>query len=154
MRKLCRDDPEARDLIDRETANPHGGDRKSEQIKMLIQPLDNDSKSEQSDRNLRRLRKDAPDLHQQVLSGAKSVTRAAIEAGIYPRRARSIPVGRRGDVHRREAAVRRHLQDRPRPEAAAFRSWSDRAGRSEQRRDPGKATVSLDVQADRLHVIG
>jgi hypothetical protein len=39
-----------------------------------------------STQNLRRLRKDRPDLHEKVLANDMTVTEAAVAAGIYPKR--------------------------------------------------------------------
>lgn len=72
------------DLLDQATQTQHGGDRKSEEIKGLNHSFD--KKRDRSGQNIRRLRKDFPDLHNQVLTGLKTVTEAAVEAGIYPQR--------------------------------------------------------------------
>ena len=77
VKRLCKDDKEALDLIDRATQNPTGRPQKT---------IDNVNSFSVPDGNsaafaLRRLRKDAPALHQKVLSGELSPHAAAIEAG-------------------------------------------------------------------------
>jgi hypothetical protein len=62
LKNLCRDDVQALDLLDQATKNGHGGDRKSEEIKLDNVKLE--KKTETPDGNseasaLRRLRKDA-----------------------------------------------------------------------------------------------
>lgn len=86
VKRICADDPEAMDKIDQATVGSHGGDRKSDRIKRVNHPLDNEGGQDRSGKHIRRLRKDGGDLHTEVVAGRKGVTAAAIEAGIYPRR--------------------------------------------------------------------
>jgi hypothetical protein len=94
LKRLVVDDIELRDWIDIEMARarPKGGDRKSDkakEIKGLIQSFDqgqNEAKRDRSNEILRRLRKDFPDLHKQVLCKEITITEAAIRAKIYPPR--------------------------------------------------------------------
>jgi hypothetical protein len=94
IRRMVADDPVALDLLDQALQGMHGGDRKSEEVKEeikgLIQSLDTDTdKKDTRDRSgelIRRLRKDFPELHTKVLNRELSIHRAAVEAGIFPRR--------------------------------------------------------------------
>jgi hypothetical protein len=84
LKNLCRDHPKAIDAIDRACKREPGGDQRSEQAKAII--VDNiniESRPDGTSREagLRRLRKDRPDLHEQVLEGKKSVHAACVEAG-------------------------------------------------------------------------
>ncbi len=88
IRRLCADDADALDSIDKATQGKHGGDRKSEEIKGVIHPLDLGTlKRERNSKHLRRLRKDFPSLHKAVIQGELTVNAAAVKAGIYPTRA-------------------------------------------------------------------
>jgi hypothetical protein len=83
LKNLCRDYPKALDAIDRACKREPGGDQRSEQAKAII--VDNiniESRPDGTSREagLRRLRKDRPDLHEQVLEGKKSVHAACVEA--------------------------------------------------------------------------
>jgi len=103
---LLRRDEAASDLLDQALQRPHGGDHTSE---------DRPSKSANSNlaqpngttRNqaLRRLRKDAPELHAQVLAGELSPHAAMVEAGFRPK---TLTV-RLDDMGRLRAALARHL---------------------------------------------
>jgi hypothetical protein len=75
LRGICRGDREALDAIDRATQNAHGvhvGDVDN----VNVRPGGNASAAA-----LRRLRKDRPDLHAEVLAGEKSPHAAMVEAG-------------------------------------------------------------------------
>ncbi len=87
IQRMCSDDAETLDLIDRALKEEakHGGDRKSVSVKGMIHSLDATTR-DRSSQHLRRLRKDFPDLHKRVLKNELSVSQAAIEAGIYPKR--------------------------------------------------------------------
>src|SRR5262245_50647693 len=72
LKNLCRDDKQALDAIDEETTGVQGAHN------------DNVMKSEQGNSEqyaLRRLRKNRPDLHAEVIAGEKSAHAAMIEAG-------------------------------------------------------------------------
>jgi hypothetical protein len=94
LQSLCRDSPVVLDLIDAETQQGRGGQEgnrnasKAEKTNGLNQPIRSDrpQKRDRSGRLLRQLRDKHPELHAQVLAKGKTVTEAAIEAGIYPRR--------------------------------------------------------------------
>jgi hypothetical protein len=78
VRKLVVNDIEALDLLDRELQNPRGGDRsKSNNV-----PLAPEGNSKE--KALRRLRKDAPELHAEVLAGRLTAHAAAVKAGFRP----------------------------------------------------------------------
>lgn len=78
LKDLCRSDKDAADLIDKATARKHGGDRSSKIDNVNLAPVPNGNSK---DAALRRLRKDRPDLHQEVLAGKKSPHAAMVEAG-------------------------------------------------------------------------
>lgn len=100
LRKLCRDDPEARDIIDRETAGRQG--QRSDlfdNVQEVPAPTGNTA-----DRALRKLRADAPELHRQVLDGALSPHAAMVAAG-FRRKTLTVPV----DVERAARTLARHF---------------------------------------------
>jgi hypothetical protein len=79
LRGLCRDDPKALDAIDRMTQNAVGHPESNGYI-VPERPGGNTSA-----KALRRLRKDRPDLHAEVLAGKKSPHAAMVEAGFRPK---------------------------------------------------------------------
>lgn len=89
-------DQETRDLLDRleqrSKGKPVGSVPHDDNIAVngLTQPnngyIKNKKKRDRSGRVLRQLRKNAPELHQQVLNGSKSPYAAATEAKVYPKR--------------------------------------------------------------------
>jgi hypothetical protein len=84
LRGICSEDVEARDAIDRATQRPpsrHALDN--------IQGMAPTGTSESA--ALRRLRKDRPDLHAQVLAGELSAHAAALQAG-FRRQTATVPV--------------------------------------------------------------
>lgn len=87
LRDICRDDPVAIDMLDRAVQKQHGGDR-TKGLNHSLGPDCEPSKAsrDRSTQNLRRLREDRPDLHEQVLAKAMTVTEAAVAAGFYPPR--------------------------------------------------------------------
>jgi len=66
IKRLCRDDMEAVDLVDRVTARPHGGDHSKFDNSKLARTA---ATGTTRDYALRRLRKDRPDLHERVIAG-------------------------------------------------------------------------------------
>jgi hypothetical protein len=77
VRKLVVDDIEALDLLDRELRNPesvHAGNN------VPSRPEGNTK-----EKALRRLRKDAPELHAEVIAGHLTAHAAAVKAGFRPR---------------------------------------------------------------------
>ncbi len=87
VRRIIVNDPEALDLLDRALQAAHGGDRRSVQIKHDNITLDLDSNQHGTSKEyaLRRLRKDAPELHAEVLAGRLSAHAAMVQAGYRPR---------------------------------------------------------------------
>ncbi len=72
LKRICSDDIEVANLIDRTVQGKHGGDHTSEQSKLhnvqvAPAPTGNDRQ-----RALRKLRKDSPTLHAEVLAGKLS----------------------------------------------------------------------------------
>jgi hypothetical protein len=76
LKNLCRDDPEALDLIDRETQSPPHVHRGGDVDNVNVRPMGNSR-----DAALRRLGKDRPDLHKRVLAQELSAHAAMVEAG-------------------------------------------------------------------------
>lgn len=81
LRRLCRDDIEAMDALDRATANHAGRPCNSVESTELETPP-----GQTTPGTLRRLRKDAPELHARVLQGELSPNAAAVAAGFRPQR--------------------------------------------------------------------
>jgi hypothetical protein len=90
------------DLLDAVTQESHGGDRHSESFKLHNIQLEGEgNEGEANERKapsgtsreagLRRLRKDRPDLHAEVLAGALSTHAAMVQAGFW-RKKITIPV--------------------------------------------------------------
>lgn len=79
VRALCRADSEALDLLDRALQNQPGNPGNVNNI--------NSSRPQGTSREaaLRRLRKDAPELHAEVLAGRLTAHRAMVEAGYRPK---------------------------------------------------------------------
>lgn len=84
IKKLCRDDKEALDLIDLATQNKVGRP-------VIGNIVTNRPEGNSAEKALRRLRKDRPDLHAQVVEGRLSAHRAMVEAGFRHRTA-TIPI--------------------------------------------------------------
>jgi hypothetical protein len=86
-RRICADDPEAIDLIDQATQNaPSLHINAFDNVQGIHAPTGNTSQ-----RAVRRLRKDRPDLHAQVLAKAISPHAAMVEAG-FRRKTATVPV--------------------------------------------------------------
>lgn len=102
IKRLCRDDAEALDLIDQAVQSPVG----RPETLYIIQ----DSKQEiaptgtSAEAALRRLRKDAPELHRRVIGGELSPHAAMVEAG-FRKRTIQIP----SEPTKAAAALRRHF---------------------------------------------
>jgi hypothetical protein len=98
VRKLLIDDMEALDLLDRELQNPVGSNL----------PLDNVQgrapTGNAKDRALRRLRKDAPDLHADVIAGRITAHAAMVRGGFRP-----VTFTVRADPAAAARALRSHL---------------------------------------------
>lgn len=93
LKTLAHGDAELEDLVDEATQRPNGGDRKSEDANIRIDIINSDRVPDgtSSAAALRRLRKDRPDLHAQVLAGDKTPHGAMVEAG-FRRKTISIPI--------------------------------------------------------------
>lgn len=82
LKRLCSDDTEALDAIDRATIGRQGGDHTSEASKNdIVQVAPNGNAAQAA---IRRLRKDRPDLHARVLTGEMTPHKAMREAGFRP----------------------------------------------------------------------
>jgi hypothetical protein len=90
LRRLCADEAEALDLIDRVAQTSHGGDRRSDNFKFDNVKLDLSETGNSRAYALRRLRKDRPDLHARILLGEISPHQAMKEAG-FRRKTLSVP---------------------------------------------------------------
>lgn len=93
VRKIISGDPEAVDLFDEAVQTQHGGDRRSAAVikndnVTLERPTGNTQTAA-----LRRLRKDAPELHAEVLAGNLSAHAAMVQAG-FRAKSVSVPVTR------------------------------------------------------------
>ena len=115
LKRVCAGDTVALDLIDQaeRAQTPHGGDRRSEAIKIDNINLEKRAAAESevpsgtaAQYALRRLRKDRPDLHAQVLAGTLSGHAAMVAAGF---RKRTITVPLEPEALAR--VLRRHLGD-------------------------------------------
>lgn len=87
VQRIVADDRETSDLLDQALQNPHGGDH-SKSNNVPPAPSGNTSA-----KALRRLRKDAPELHSEVLAGRLSAHGAMVKAGFRPKTI-SVPVTR------------------------------------------------------------
>jgi hypothetical protein len=107
LKRLCHEDMEALDLIDQVTVGRQGGDRRSEQaIKRSNITLDTtEQRGTTRQYALRKLRKDAPELHAKVLAGEVSPHQAMIDAG-FRRKTASIPLDPDGAAR----AIIRHFE--------------------------------------------
>ncbi|MFE2297949.1 hypothetical protein ACFXAW_07110 [Streptomyces sp. NPDC059445] len=104
---------DAQNLLDVALQRGHGGDRRSDHLRFKLDniQLENETKvaapsGTSRDAGLRRLRKDRPDLHAEVLAGRLSTHAAMVEAG-FRRRKISIPIGAPADAAK---ALRRNLE--------------------------------------------
>lgn len=105
VRRIVADDPEALDLLDQALQGKHGGDRRSAHATNVdISNVDRPTGTTR-DRALRKLRKDAPKLHAEVLAGHLSAHAAMIQAGFRPK---TFSV-RAGDAESAARSLRKHL---------------------------------------------
>lgn len=89
VRRLVADDPGALDLLDRAVQRPLGANQHKEGMNN-IQTLSAPSGTSK-EAGLRRLRKDRPDLHAEVLAGHLTTHAAMVEAGFRKRKV-SVPL--------------------------------------------------------------
>lgn len=81
VRNIIRDDVEAVDLLDQAVQNPHGKHTPDvDNVNITERPEGNSA-----DYALRKLRKDAPELHARVIAGELSPHGAMVEAGFRKR---------------------------------------------------------------------
>jgi len=78
LKRICASDPEAIDLIDKATANPKHIHTDADNVS--ITPQGNSAQAA-----IRRLRKDRPDLHADVIAGKVSPHGAMVAAGFRPK---------------------------------------------------------------------
>lgn len=102
IKRIVADDPEAVDLLDRVLQRQVG--RPREIVDNVHNSKGRPSGNSQA-RALRRLRKDAPELHAEVIAGRLSAHAAMVKAGIRTRTI-SVPVEHPDRV---AAALRRHM---------------------------------------------
>jgi hypothetical protein len=83
VKRLCSDDPEALDLLDRVTVNGPGEDHGNQYTGGKVGNSNSATKTVKNDRSyaLRRLRKSRPDLHERVLRRELSAHAAMKKAG-------------------------------------------------------------------------
>lgn len=98
IRRLIADDTEAVDLLDRALQN--------EPSKHAVDNVNSRPDGNSQDAALRRLRKDAPALHAEVLAGSLSAHAAMVKAGYRPK---TFTV-RADDPQKIAATLRRHLE--------------------------------------------
>lgn len=91
---------EVQNLLDRALQNPHGGDRtKNNNVQLAPAPQGN-----AKDRALRKLRKDAPELLDEVLAGNLSAHAAMVKAGFRP-----LTITVRPDPEAAARTLRKHM---------------------------------------------
>lgn len=100
VRRIVGNDTGALDLLDRALENPTGRPPASVDISNASRPTGTTQAA-----SLRRLRKDAPSLHSEVLAGRLSAHAAMVQAGFRPKTI-SVPVSRPESI---AAALRKHL---------------------------------------------
>lgn len=99
LKRMCRDDAEALDALDRAVQAPVGKHRDLHNVQVIEPPTGNTPEAA-----LRRLRKDAPELHARVLAGEISPHGAMVEAG-FRKRTMTVPV----DPERAAVTLSRHF---------------------------------------------
>ena len=111
LKRLCRDDMEALDLIDRVTVSGQGqrtdlANRTTEaELHNNIMKSEHEVQGNTRQYALRKLRKGAPELHAKVLAGEVSPHQAMIEAG-FRRKTATIPLDPEGAAR----AIIRHFE--------------------------------------------
>lgn len=133
VRNIVRDDPQLCGDLDAALTGTHGGDRRSPDFKSYNVTLENEGEAgggeaaprgNRSAYRLRRLERDAPEYHAQVLAGELSVNRAMIQAGLQnpkPSIPRGTPVDDVATTLRRRyspdelATLRQLLEDEQSP---------------------------------------
>jgi hypothetical protein len=88
QRRLCRDDKEALDLLDRAVSHAPNRPTTAEESVDIVHtsaPAEERPRGNTAARALRKLRADRPDLHKRVLAGELSPHGAMVEAGLRER---------------------------------------------------------------------
>lgn len=101
IKRLVEPDPEAADLLDQALAGRQG---KRTDLGNIVPEVGRPEGNTRA-KALRRLRKDKPELHADVLAGRLSAHSAMVQAGFRPKTV-SVPVSRPDSI---AAALRRHL---------------------------------------------
>jgi hypothetical protein len=102
MKKIVADDPVASDLLDQAIQQPLGTNQHGEGLDNIQTQAPSGTSREAG---LRRLRKDRPDLHAEVLAGTLSTHAAMIKAGFRQRKI-SVPLTTAADAAK---ALRRNM---------------------------------------------
>lgn len=102
VRRVCRDDATYLDIVDRALQVDQRPGQRTDLVRNAHK-VDRPA-SGTRERSLRRLRKDRPDLHAEVLAGNLTAHAAMIQAG-FRRRTITVPV----DIERAAQALRRHF---------------------------------------------
>jgi hypothetical protein len=99
LKNLCRDDPEALDLLDQVlTHQGYRSDLHDNVMEVKVEQGNTEAYA------LRRLRKARPDLHEKVINGKLSLNAAMVEAGFRPK---TITIPR--DPNRVASLLRKHF---------------------------------------------
>ena len=85
VRRVVADDPQALDLLDQALRNPVGSNQHREGPDNIRTLRDTRQGGTSKDYALRRLRKDAPELHAEVLAGNLTAHAAMVRAGFRPK---------------------------------------------------------------------
>ena len=116
IRRIVSDDPKARDLLDQALQRPAGGDTRSHNATNGNNVPNGRPEGNEAAKALRRLRKDRPDLHQDVIDGRISPHGAMVAAGFRPRTA----TVRLDDPKRAADTLRKKLTVQQRKQLAAY----------------------------------
>ena len=84
LQDVCRHDPEALDLLDQALQNPVGVHLSRSDSDVITISRDPNRRGTSRAYALRKLRKDAPELHAEVLAGRLSAHAAMVKAGFRP----------------------------------------------------------------------
>lgn len=95
IKRICGDDLETLDLIDKATALPHGTNRftnpKVDNDNIIIYEPEKAEQGTSKEYALRTLREKRPDLHEKVIAGEKSPHAAMVEAG-FRKKSLTVPL--------------------------------------------------------------
>jgi hypothetical protein len=121
VQRVVANDPATVDLLDLALKQTPGGDKRSNEYATTRNNVPSGPAGNSQAKALRRLRKDRPDLHAQVLGGELSAHAAAVQAG-FRHRTISVPVERPDCV---AAALRRHMNPADLAQLAALLAGDD-----------------------------